>query len=90
MDEDEQKGMKHKNDDSDALLPTEETHEGTNNQGERQQDDDDDVQMQDVAVAAPNKVDDKAKMEALRQVIEKISGGCGKIVRNHLWDHAGI
>ena len=72
MDKDEQKGMKRKNDDSDALLPTEETHESTNNQGERQQDDDDDVQMQDVAVAAPNKVDDKAKMEALRQIIENI------------------
>ena len=69
MEEDEGKGVKRKNDDSAALLPTQETQESTNNQEELQ--DDGDVQMQDAAVALPNKVDnDKANLETLKKIIE--------------------
>ena len=53
--------MKRKNDDSAALLPTEETQESTNNQEERQQDGD--VQMQNVAVASPNKSRQRQKSQ---------------------------
>ena len=71
MEEDEGKGVKRKNDDSVALLPTEGTQESTSNQEEQQ--DNDDVQMQDVAVASPNKADDdKANMESIKEIIEKI------------------
>jgi hypothetical protein len=59
MEEDEGKRMKRKNDDSNALLDDD--------------DNDDEVQMQDVAAAPPNKVDDdQAKMEKLKQIIEKV------------------
>ncbi len=71
MEEDKGKGVKRKNDDSAALLPTQETQESTNNQEELQ--DDGDVQMQDVAVASPNKVNnDKGNMESIKGIIEKI------------------
>ena len=71
MEEDEGKGVKRRNDDSAALLPTQETRESTNNQEELQ--DDGDVQMQDVAVASPNKVDnDKANMKSIKEIIEKV------------------
>jgi hypothetical protein len=51
------------------LLPTEGTQDSTTNQEEQQ--DNDDVQMQDVAVASPNKVDnDKANMDSIKEIIE--------------------
>ena len=70
MEGDEGKGLKRKNEDGDALLPT----TNSNNQEGRNIDEEtnDDVQMAGVDVAPPKKVnDDETKTEKLNQIIEK-------------------